>query len=207
MKESEKRYQQILNRSFKGDVELFLFEKLFSIVDDEKILKEDYINFVRTKELEEIYSIAFQLSKYDDTIEYKGLKKSAKQMDDFYNDWFKNTKVVEEFKEIFKSNRFIKSEDFESLYDNGGKERACCYCGISESKIKDFIQRHAFRTKRLSTRGRALEVDRIDPNGGYDKSNIVLCCYWCNNAKTDEFTFEEFKPIGHVISEIWKKRS
>jgi hypothetical protein len=26
-----------------------------------------------------------------------------------------------------------------------------------------------------------------------------MACYWCNNAKTDEFTAEEFKPIGEAI--------
>ncbi|MDR0560263.1 MAG: hypothetical protein LBG92_08825 [Prevotellaceae bacterium] len=33
----------------------------------------------------------------------------------------------------------------------------------------------------------------------YNSENCVLACAWCNNAKTDAFTEEEFKPIGKMI--------
>jgi hypothetical protein len=33
-----------------------------------------------------------------------------------------------------------------------------------------------------------------------------MCCYWCNNAKTDEFTPTEFKFIGQMIGNIWNTR-
>lgn len=33
-----------------------------------------------------------------------------------------------------------------------------------------------------------------------------MACYWCNNAKTDEFTAEEFKEIGKEIRKIWDVR-
>jgi 5-methylcytosine-specific restriction endonuclease McrA len=52
-----------------------------------------------------------------------------------------------------------------------------------------------------------LELERKKPNESYDNTdNLVLCCYWCNNAKTDEFTEEEFKEIGKVIGKIWQTR-
>ena len=52
-----------------------------------------------------------------------------------------------------------------------------------------------------------MEIDRIDPSGDYSKENIVLCCYWCNNAKTDEFSYFEFKKfIAPEIQEIWEIR-
>ncbi len=39
----------------------------------------------------------------------------------------------------------------------------------------------------------------------YDQlNNVVLACYWCNNAKTDTFTYEEFKEVGKVFANIWK---
>jgi hypothetical protein len=28
----------------------------------------------------------------------------------------------------------------------------------------------------------------------------------CNNAKSDKFTYEEFKRVGDVIKEIWQQR-
>lgn len=33
----------------------------------------------------------------------------------------------------------------------------------------------------------------------YNANNCVFACYWCNNAKTDAFTDEEFMPIGKAI--------
>jgi len=33
-----------------------------------------------------------------------------------------------------------------------------------------------------------------------------MACYWCNNAKTDEFDGDEFKEIGEAIKKVWKKR-
>ena len=39
----------------------------------------------------------------------------------------------------------------------------------------------------------------------YNKDNCVLACYWCNNAKTDAFTADEFKPIGKEIGKTIQK--
>ena len=51
-----------------------------------------------------------------------------------------------------------------------------------------------------------MEVDRKKPNEEYHIKNLALCCYWCNNAKTDEFSEEDFKVIGSVIRIVWNKR-
>ena len=37
-----------------------------------------------------------------------------------------------------------------------------------------------------------LEVDRIDPNGLYSRENSVLCCYFCNNDKSDVFDGNQY---------------
>jgi len=86
-------------------------------------------------------------------------------------------------------------------------ERKCHYCDITESQIKQLLDSGNLETKRLATRGRKLELDRMQPNLKYDNlDNLVLSCYWCNNAKTDTFTEEEFKKVGLVFKEIWKER-
>ena len=54
--------------------------------------------------------------------------------------------------------------------------------------------------------GQQQEVDRIDNRRGYDIENCVLACAVCNNAKSDKFTYEEFKRLGDVIKEIWQQR-
>jgi hypothetical protein len=200
------RYEQILTRSFKSDVNLFLFENVFSKKDKGKIIKEDYEKFKSNPELEEKYLFARQLSKDEMIIEYKGVSLKVKYVDDLFKEWYNNNDILIEYKEIFRTNRFISFEDFLSFYNND-KERQCYYCGLTESMIESLIEKNKIYTKRLLIRGRKLEVDKRNPNGKYDKENMVLCCYWCNNAKSDEFSFEEFKPIGNAIKQIWEKRS
>lgn len=85
-------------------------------------------------------------------------------------------------------------------------DRECKFCGIKESEFELLIKNGLIQTKRLRTRGKALEVDQLVPYKGYVSGNIVTCCYWCNNAKTDEFTFEEFKEIGKEIRKVWEVR-
>jgi hypothetical protein len=80
------------------------------------------------------------------------------------------------------------------------------YCDVTEGEIKSLIDINAIKTKRLYSRGETMEVDRKEPDGEYTKGNIVLACYWCNNAKTDEFTDAEFKNIGKAIREVWVTR-
>lgn len=86
-------------------------------------------------------------------------------------------------------------------------ERKCFYCDITEAQIKELIDKGKLTTKRLSTRGRKLELDRKQPELEYDNfDNLTFACYWCNNAKTDTFTAEEFLKVGKVFNEIWKQR-
>ena len=83
----------------------------------------------------------------------------------------------------------------------------CCYCGITEPEIEELITEGELTTKRLATRGWHLEIERKAPNEKYDNfSNLALACYWCNNAKTDTFTEEEFKQVGNIFAKIWQTR-
>lgn len=89
------------------------------------------------------------------------------------------------------------------------KDKKCTYCGITEFKLDQLweIERKNGNKLTKRTRGKKLELDRKRPNTKYDElDNIVWACYWCNNAKTDTFTHEEFLEVGKVISQIWKDR-
>ena len=94
-----------------------------------------------------------------------------------------------------------KSELRNQLYDRDGTK--CHYCGIEE---KDFfsIWGEFYGSKK---RGSTLEVDRKDNGSGYEIENCLLACAVCNNAKSDKFSYDEFRKVGKVIRGIWQQRS
>lgn len=49
-------------------------------------------------------------------------------------------------------------------------------------------------------------MDRKVSNREYTADNCVMCCYWCNNAKTDEFTDQEYQLMGDAMRNIWQER-
>lgn len=86
----------------------------------------------------------------------------------------------------------------------GFNSQECFYCGIQQAQINELWKNEKL-TKR--NRGYKMEIDRKDPNKGYVAGNIVLSCYWCNNAKTDTYTCREFKDhIAVGIRTVWDKR-
>lgn len=52
-----------------------------------------------------------------------------------------------------------------------------------------------------------LGLDRINNFIGHLKSNCVTCCYECNTARSNLYTFEEMKTIGVAIKEIKSRRN
>mgnify|MGYP003565027803 CR=1 FL=1 len=106
-----------------------------------------------------------------------------------------------DLKEIYKE-RFEKifpKIDFGKLI----KETKCSYCGINITQIQLLGKNGKLNNKRSDTRGYSLEIDRKLPNLEYSKNNCCMACYWCNNAKTDEYSPKEFKPIAKGINQSW----
>ena len=117
----------------------------------------------------------------------------------------KNGKITQ--KGFKKSTTF---EMFEEWFHNSNFEKGCYYCGItnSESNILFELQQSGKRNNatRGGKRGRRLELERKNPSKPYDElENLVWCCYWCNNAKSNFFTEEEFIPIAEKIGKALKK--
>ena len=90
-------------------------------------------------------------------------------------------------------------ENFIKWYIN--TEKRCCYCNCSDVEIEKFYNRTV--SKRNGTRGKTLEIERIN-DIPYSQENCKLSCYYCNNAKSDVFTYDEFKIIGKAIGTIIK---
>ena len=83
----------------------------------------------------------------------------------------------------------------------------CHYCGLPESALEQLHQQEGHINKRWPKRGKSLELDRKQSDLPYTEiDNLTLACYWCNNAKTDTFTYQEFRAIGKVINKIWAER-
>lgn len=101
----------------------------------------------------------------------------------------------------FKSTTF---KQFYDWFDLGVFNKGCHYCGTTNEQSFHLyqLQRKGLRpdATRGGKRGRRLEIDRKDPFQSYDNiNNIVWCCYWCNNAKSNFFTEKEFLPIAREI--------
>jgi len=107
-----------------------------------------------------------------------------------------------------KKNLGLKKITFKKFYDWYIKQsQKCHYCHISQNEIDELFRRKLVRTSRKVTRGRRLELERIRPKIDYSRlTNLTLACYWCNNAKSDEFDDEEFKKIGLSIGKALKAR-
>lgn len=143
----------------------------------------------------------YQLSKDSDNF----CEAPVSELDKVVKSWFESNDI-NEYKSFFLRYKIISEEDFKDFYKEDHFDRECKFCEIKESEILDLRDKGLIQTKRLSNRGVKMEVDRLEPNNGYIKGNIVTCCYWCNNAKTDEFSAEEFNPIGKLIGQVLKKR-
>ncbi len=143
-------------------------------------------------------------------LNYKAISERLSIPNSTITKWYEDLKVEREkiatIKTIWTRKKFTPVfEDFYNWYV--ALERKCDYCGISEDEIMTLLENKKIFTKRIGTRGKKLEFDRKSSELSYDKlDNIVLCCYWCNNGKTDTFSYEEFKEVGKVFAKIWKKR-
>ena len=91
--------------------------------------------------------------------------------------------------------------NFNDLID---KTEKCYYCKTTKTQFDLLYDDHKIYKK--AERGWKFEIDRKEPNKEYFEDNCVMSCYWCNNAKTDEFDADEFKPIGLLIGKTLLSR-
>jgi hypothetical protein len=75
-------------------------------------------------------------------------------------------------------------------------ERVCNYCGVSETVLGVLYNDESYTCKTKRKRGAWFELDREDAykeNNKYTKDNMVLCCYFCNNHKSDVISVSDMR--------------
>ncbi|MGM0530563.1 MAG: hypothetical protein ACQER7_04365 [Bacteroidota bacterium] len=196
-KDNEAKYKKKAEASFKTKLNLFLFQ--CALNEKTSFKDSEFEEFQINEELVKKYTTQYWQWELHEEIENKKIEDLIKSIDKLKE---VNKETIKKLKlQYIKSfDRVFSKEDFEKLLD----EKECHYCKITEDRIENLCDKGKLFKK--STRGWSLEIDRLDSNYEYTKNNCVKACYWCNNAKTDEFTEAEFLKIGNVIKEIWEER-
>lgn len=173
------KHKSILERDFKQRQYHNMFER---------ITGEEYCKYKSFFYHASVYEKINEIS-IDDI--YKKMNKeleSIKKEEKFKYDDYKNQSTVLSFAKLKKLIMSAK----------------CSYCGITIKQINILSTMKQLNTKRA--RGYSIEIDQKDPCKVYTDDNCVASCYWCNNAKTDEFKPHEFKEIARGINAIWNQR-
>lgn len=76
----------------------------------------------------------------------------------------------------------ISFEEFLELI----KHPYCHYC-------YSYLHFSEFNTSKNGSR---YQLDRCDNNLGYSKENCVLCCWKCNNSKSNRYSYEEWYEMN-----------
>ena len=205
---AKSKHSQLLDRDFEKNIEYYIFKNNFDEIRISSNINKEFIKFVNDEEskLSIIRNYIKKCQNYD----------SAYGLDKRYNKFLKYYKtnshnnIYDIFQKEFKS-KLLTLDLFMNVYGKNTDDRKCSYCFIKESIIAKLIEAELILSKELWHRGRRKEIDKKNPLKGYTEKNITLSCYWCNNAKTDEFVADnnenfEFESIGIAIRQIWNAR-
>src|SRR5690606_34243937 len=75
---------------------------------------------------------------------------------------------------------------------------ACNYCGITQSRLHEIV---ALRNGKLTLNQKTkrskgtLEIEKLNPNLGYTYDNSILACPFCNNAKSNLVSEEDWRKF------------
>lgn len=202
----KKRYYDLIPRSFNTKLELYTFWRCCTRKEVGSFTFSEFRWFSITDEIIELHLKAWNLTG-NEKLSLDGLTMS--EIDNQIESWSLNNQKIKEklfdnYRLYFITELFPFSE-FEKIYSSDPQNRVCHYCKINDKDLEEMESYGQIRTKR--SRGFSMEVDRLNSNREYRADNIVLSCYWCNNAKSDEFTEPEFHDfIGPGISKIWDQR-
>lgn len=140
------------------------------------------------------------------------------------NDWRKFPVFYEDVHKSYKKGLRIEEILFGKKYKSKGKPREYnLYTRasklLSAYKLKDWKADREFNLDRdwfvkniLKSQciycgsKEKLGCDRIDNSKGHTYDNVVPCCYVCNCARNNNFSFDEMKILGKTIKKIMEDR-
>ena len=111
--------------------------------------------------------------------------KSIKSMEDFRR-FYLDIK-----KQYYSQTKSQLQNDLPWIVENSHIKQidcVCYYCGVDEQILSELYNDQKYTCKTKRNRGAWFELDRRDSsieNNVYSKDNMVLCCYFCNNHKSD----------------------
>lgn len=191
------KYTEKAKDSFKTKLELYLFSM---VLKDVQPCLDSFKDFKIEDDMVHKFANIYWQELPDIEIDCKKISFIEKELAQLKD----NSKtLIKEFEKYYVENEFPKLFPI-TEFNKMLKSEECFYCGITKIQIEELGGEHLLSKKTL--RGWNLEIDRKTANYEYTSNNCVMSCYWCNNAKTDEFNAEEFKPIGMLIGETLRKR-
>lgn len=135
--------------------------------------------------------------------------KRYNSLDDFYKDELgingnelnelrnRFKKFNELFTKYFNEQRgglFANHEKFIKWYDK--QMESCNYCGITQTELHEIVKMRkgnlTLNQKTKRSKG-TLEIEKLDPSEGYTYQNSVLSCPFCNNAKSNLISEEDWR--------------
>lgn len=211
-------------RTFYNDVRPFWKEDLvFRRKDTTKPFSKDNFMFI-TKE-EASYS-----KENNITIEYNGNIYTLREASNYFgvpyasikNRYYKHKDnyTIEEI--IFGKKRKRKDKIAKDYREDSNSIRSKASKMISSYKLKDkkmgFVKicdiNIDWMIENIITKSciycgdtHRVGCDRIDNDKGHTKDNVVPCCYDCNCARNNNFSFEEMKIIGETIRKVKRARN
>ncbi len=196
-KEVLRKYLSKAKDSFRTKKNLFVFSLVLR--SQNTFTLKEFQEFIITEDLVELYTAEYWQKLETEEILNIAVKDIYKQIQQLeLNN--KSLLVQCELDYIENFEQLFSKDDFQELLN----QNQCYYCGLTIKEAEDLADNKKLFKKNL--RGWTLEIDRRNSNYEYSRLNCVMACYWCNNAKTDEFTAEEFEPIGKLIGHTLKNR-
>ncbi len=162
----------------------------------------------------------FYKKKIFDKVGINQLKQQFPNLENSIKLWYKSDRYnkIQNYKSFLTNKLKQMTEDGEDINFNSDQlynlfqwwettPKVCFYCALPENFLEELHNQPGHINKRFPQRGKSLEIDRKQADLPYSNiQNLVLACYWCNNAKTDTFTEQEFLQLGQVMKRIWENR-